>query len=369
MNLINSKLLEKTLDFFRNITNEDRIAVIHHTDPDGVCSGVIVSKAIEKLRNKKIDLRLNQNSSELYISEKTIAELKRNNINKVIITDMSVDQDVSENCVKDIKEFADLIIIDHHKLYEDLNSDKITLIKPHMIYDDVDSAQYCAAKFCFDLVSKIINIDELDWIATIGIIGDCGYQTWKTFVDNTLKKYNIEIKDDSFETKIGQIAEIISCTEAFDINKVELAFNITYNATSYEDVLNSELKNYKEDVDKEIQFWRKNIKDKAEIYEDMDLIYYELINPKFPVKSNLCTLLSFDYPTKSIIITQEYDTKDLITISARRRDCKIKMNELLESATKGLERSGGGGHIPAAGGRLLKKDKDIFKKRVLEWLK
>ncbi len=367
MKLINEKLLNNTLKFFKNIKKEDKIAVIHHTDPDGICSGVIVSKAVEKLRDAKIDLRLNQNSSELFISEETVKRLEENGINKVIITDMGVDQQVEENFVEKITDFAELVIIDHHKLYRDLNSEKITLIKPHMIYEDVDSAQYCAAKFCFDILSKILDLSEFDWIATIGIIGDCGYNTWKGFVDDVLTKYDIELKQNGFDTEIGQIAEIISSTEAFDINKVELAFDIVYNANSYKDVLNSELKQYKEDIDNEIKIWRNEVEKRAEIKGN--IIYYHIKNPKYPIKSNLCTLLSFDFPDKSIIIVQEYDNDELITVSARRRDNKIKMNELLESATKGLKRGGGGGHIPAAGGRFLKKDKKIFKERVLEWLK
>ncbi len=366
MELINKELLDQTKNFFNNITKEDKVAVIHHTDPDGVCSGVIVAKTIQKIRDKPIDLRLNQNSSELFISKDTLEKLKEKRINKVIITDMSVDQDVSENKIETIPDFAKLLIIDHHKLYRNLNSNKIVLIKPHMIYKDVNSAQYCAAKFCFDICSKLADIKELDWIASIGIIGDCGYETWKFFVDNILAKYEIEKKTDIFYTELGRIADIVSCTEAFDIDKIEKAFDIIYNAKNHKEVLNSELRKYKEDVKKEIDFWRTNLKEKAEIKED--LIYYE-INPKYPVKSNLCTLLSFDFPDKTIVLVQEMEGENLIAVSARRRDNKVAMNDMLEYAAKGLEKAGGGGHIPAAGGRFLKKDKQRFKKRLFEWLK
>ena len=357
-------LMKKTLDFFKNLKNEDRIAVIHHTDPDGVCSGVIVSKTVEKLLGRKINLRLNQNSSELFLSEKTLETLKASSINKVIITDMGVDQDVAENKVTDIIDFAELLIIDHHKLYRDLNSDKITLIKPQMVDENADSAQYCAAKFCFDIVRQIVDASELDWVASIGVIGDCGYKTWKNFVDAVIIKYGIEPKDDPFQTELGQIAEIVSYNEAFNIDNVALAFDIVYNAASYKDVLHSELRKFKLEVEEEIKKWKAKLPDEAEFVEDK--IFY-FIKPKYPVKSNLCTVLSFDYPEKTIIIAQEMPSEEIMTVSARRRDSKVRVNDMLEQVTKGLERAGGGGHIPAAGGRFLKKDFEIFKKRVLEW--
>ena len=41
------------------------------------------------------------------------------------------------------------------------------------------------------------------------------------------------------------------------------------------------------------------------------------------------------------------------------------MNELLENAVRGFEHAGAGGHIPAAAGRIMKKDlpKPALKKK------
>ena len=50
--------------FISGISKNDRVAVMHHTDPDGVSSGVIMSKVIERTRGKKIDLRWNQGAGD-----------------------------------------------------------------------------------------------------------------------------------------------------------------------------------------------------------------------------------------------------------------------------------------------------------------
>jgi len=41
------------------------------------------------------------------------------------------------------------------------------------------------------------------------------------------------------------------------------------------------------------------------------------------------------------------------------------MNKLMKKGTEGLENATGGGHIPAAGGRFMKKDLQKFKENIL----
>jgi len=58
--LINEILLNKFLDFFKSLTPEDKVGIIHHTDPDGVSSGVIVWNIVSRVRGKEPDFRINQ---------------------------------------------------------------------------------------------------------------------------------------------------------------------------------------------------------------------------------------------------------------------------------------------------------------------
>jgi len=57
-----------------------------------------------------------------------------------------------------------------------------------------------------------------------------------------------------------------------------------------------------------------------------------------------------------------------MSFSARRQDFKVKTNEVLETAVKGFEDAGAGGHIPASAGRIRKSDLPEFKKRVMQAL-
>jgi single-stranded DNA-specific DHH superfamily exonuclease len=74
------------------------------------------------------------------------------------------------------------------------------------------------------------------------------------------------------------------------------------------------------------------------------------------------TIVSVRNPHNTILIGKVKD--DGFQISARRQDKKKNMSELLKELVAGFEGSNAGGHVPAAGARILLKDKEEFKKRV-----
>ena len=107
-----------------------------------------------------------------------------------------------------------------------------------------------------------------------------------------------------------------------------------------------------------------NNRNKAEIYDDL-VIYY--VKPKYKVSSSLSTILNLQYfKDNTILLIAEYDDKEYLEISARDQRCIIKLNELLRECIKDSDGSSAGGHIPAAGARIKKKDLGIFKKRLID---
>ena len=360
----NAKLVGRFRDFINSISKDDVVAVLHHTDPDGVCSAVIMAKLVEKKIGKRIGLRINQKAGEIPVTDETLEILKSNKVNKLIMTDLSSDQDPAN--LKEIEKFAEILLIDHHKIYNDLNSEKTVFIKPQMI-SEKKPGSYPASKLCFDLASEVENIDELDWIAAIGLIGDCAFDYWKQFLDKVLAKYNIEKDPDLFQTKLGKCASLMSDAESFDSSKVEEAFNVLYKSLGPDDLLGSSLQKYRETVENEISYWKEHMNEFAEFFDDIGLVFY-MIKSKYRIKAPLNTRLSLELPGKTILLLQESEGNK-ISISARRRDEKVAVNELLENAIKGLEGASGGGHIPAAGATIRKEDLQKFKENIINILK
>ena len=358
------KLMERFRSFINSITKDDIVAVLHHTDPDGICSGAVMAKLVEKARGKKIDLRINQLAGEIPVTNETVEILKSHKVTKLIITDLCVDQEPSN--ISEIEKFAEILVIDHHKVYNDISSEKTIFFKPDFISDKKSSA-YPAAKLCFDLASEIEDMNEFDWIAAVGLIGDCAFNEWREFLDGVFAKYKIEKDSDIFETDLGKCASLISDAESFDTSKVEEAFNVILNSSSCADLLKSSLQKYRETIENEISYWKGHMKEFAEFYDDINLIFY-IIKSKYRIKAPLNTRLSLESPNKTILLLQESEN-NMIGISARRRDEKVAVNELLENAIKGLEGASGGGHIPAAGAKIRKQDLQKFKQNIIKYLK
>lgn len=365
MDATNKKLLGDFDNFVSTyITKKERIAILHDLDPDGICSGVLSAHAVNQLRGKKIDLRLQQKPGEIPLSQETLKKLKEKKISVLISTDKALDQD-SATIHKALK-FCKVLVIDHHKLYDPLeNSKDFVMVKPQLLGSKTEPSKYCTAKLAYDLWNRHVPLNQVAWKACPGIIGDVAYTAWKKFVDTTLGKYNYVVHSDPFHNQFGKIAEMISHVECYDDTKLGQAFETLLNANHPKEMLASPLKKYSKIVKKEISYYITHVKKLAEIHNDKNLIFY-VIRPKYNIKSNISTILSMQHRDKTLILCSP-GKDNMIHLSLRRQDGKIAMNELVEKATLGLE-GGGGGHVPAAGGRVSTRDFEKFKENVLRLL-
>ncbi len=350
-------LVKKTYQFFRELESKDKIAVLHHSDTDGICSGVLAAKIVEKLRGKRIDVRMNTEPSRVTISHAHVKDLRKAGITKLICVDCCVDED--PETIKLVEEFAKILIVDHHKLYQDLNSKRTVLIKPVMLNKKEDGSEYCVSKFLFDI--SPVDISDLDWISVAGLIGDMNHKRWSKFVKAVHQKYNLKWNKDIYKTTLGRGSNFLNF--AAILKELDAAFWKTYSANGPTELL--KLTKEYAIVEKEINYWVDNREKFAELHPKQNLIFYEL-EPKYPIKSVLATLISNLHPKTTIITTEAKGGE--VTISARRQDFKVKMNALLEKAVKGFEHSSAGGHIPAAGGHIQVRDLEKFKKRVIQLL-
>ena len=359
---VNTKLLQRSLQYLHGITKQDKIAVLHHTDPDGICSGVLVAKAVERLRGRKIDLRVNQKGTEHAILDATISRLKKKKINKLITTDLMVDKNKTQ--LHKLATFADVLVLDHHPYFGSKHP-RIIVAKPQVLYGDKKPNSYPASKFCYDILKRVVEMVDLDWMAAIGVITDGAFKRWKVFLKTVLKKHHLKYDPDPFKTAIGNAGRILHAAELYSERNVPKGYAVVYQATSVQDIIKSPLVKYRRAVRKELDYWLKHTKKYAEVNEACNLIYYEL-SQKYNVKGPVATILSLQHPHMTVVTLST--TSKYAYISGRRQDGKIDMNKLFQSALKGLPEAAGGGHPPAAGGRLLKKDLQRFKSNLVRIL-
>ncbi|MDO8459531.1 MAG: DHH family phosphoesterase [Nanoarchaeota archaeon] len=329
------------LDFISKLNKENKIALLSHTDLDGVASAKVANTVI------KTDLIKFINYSD--INESLIQELKENKINTLITTDLMM---TNPSIVESFGKNFNVLMIDHHTFEQDYNSDKI-------IY--INAQDFCATYICYYLFSKIQNIEKLDWLVACASISD--YMCFKNqeFMEKTLLKY-----DDKFTLEGNYVKK---SGKFWDLQWT-LCLAIIYSQDNLKIVLDSigedfadmkELKKSAAIVQSEIDnVLKKFEKEKISIKEG----FFWEFSPQFKIGSIISNLISSKYSNKKIIIASP--NPPYYKISSRRQDKKENMSLFIQNLVSGLEDAEGGGHIPAAGGNCLLKDKEIIIKRLKE---
>jgi len=345
------------------ITDKDKIAVYFGPDNDGLCSSIITSEAIKRLRNRPIDLLIYEESNEPKISRKNIRKLKDNEINRLIVLDIAIDS-APEDTLEALVNYKTLVL-DHHQTVQDLNRQGIIFVKPEF-FSDIPSAKYPVSKLAYDLFSKLIDIQDLDWISSIGILSDSAYPTWKAFVDEVNRRHHLKTDKDIWKSDLGLVASNLHYAILYSKNNLPKCSEILKNSNSPRDILTSPIKKYKEIVERKIQTLINNFPKNSESYHRGDVILYE-IQSRFDICSTLSTIISNKYiPNKTLIVIQPENGR--VTINARRQDGKINLANIIRGAVSGFDNASGGGHIPAAGASINKKDLPAFKKNILKML-
>lgn len=353
------KELEKKFEeFCKNLSNKDKVAIIHHSDADGFCSALISAKAIEKITGRKPLAVMPYEYGNRKQAQEAIDLMEKKGTNTLVIVDIGIDSAPEE--LKDKCDFQKCLVIDHHKLYKDLNSETTVFLKASF-FTDKDSSSYVASKFAFDLFSKIVDIRELDWLACIGILGDMSLEAWEGFVKETIGKRNVSL------TWLYRFLDLIAAVEVIDNKKMPELFWEFYNSKNPAGILENKFSGYLKDFKEEKDSLVKEFEENAEMHPEIELCLYTMKAKHENIKSYVINEVSEIHPNKTIVLIQ-YLGKERARFSARRQDFKIKVNDLLTEAIAGIPESTAGGHVPAAAGSVPVKQLEKFKDNVIKIL-
>ncbi len=363
MDLIKTDIYKKLFLAIKEITSDTQVAIFHDLDPDGLTSCAILDRALFRIRGRRSDLHIHQERGGVTISQNTISTLQKKNIGVLFCLDRAVDQD--PETVKSCEKICKLIVIDHHQYTNDIASERCLFIKPDK-FSEVDSSKYPTARMVYDLFFTMADLDDCDWLMAVGVIGDAAYKQWKFAIDGVFDRYRITKKADVYETKLAQVTKVITSTVIVEPKDIPKLCDFLYGAKEFTDVMKSHFKTHEEAFDKEITNWFGLVEKKGEVYpEQKTVIYY--ITPKYGIRSVLSTLLSIKkFNNWTMVIAEEMLDEKLLGISIRNQSGEVDCVELVHHCIEGLEGANGGGHKPAVGGRIRKKDWKIFHTRLME---
>ncbi|MBM3233877.1 hypothetical protein FJZ19_02160 [Candidatus Pacearchaeota archaeon] len=327
---------KRFFEFIGNLQEKDKIAIISHTDPDGICSAVIASRIIKP---DYIDFINYQQG----IYFKVVENLKKRKISKVFFLDLVVEGE--KEAIREIEKFAEIVVIDHHPLTADLNSRKTIFLK--------SESRFPATYLCYYLFSKIQKIPS--WIVAVGIIDDMPQK----YNEKNCNKVFLDFEIERFQCDLWRVVSDISFAIAYFKNKEKEVYDLLMRARNPEELKINEIV---KKVRKDYEFWLDRYKKAREVYGNLIIF---TMNPKYAIKSFLINKISSisENKDKAFIFIRE---EEPLSISARCQDKKINCPVLLQEAVKNIPKTQVGGHVAAAGARVPRKYLSDFKKNLIE---
>lgn len=322
---------KKFSEFVSKLGEKDKIALISHTDLDGFASAKVVDKVVEA------DFRFFVDYDE--INDTLLSKLKKLKVNKIVMTDLSIDE---PEFLKKVEKFAEILIIDHHQFTQDFNTERITFLAAY---------EYCAAYLCYYLFSKVKNLEDMDWLVACAARADFMFSKNRKWTEGVVKKYGDKMGDyaSGYLGKINYVKDRIGYGIVYwkTKDKIDKVYDLIPGGFE----VSPELEKCASEVDEEIQ---KSLTKFEEEKKRVNCRLVWIFSPKFRIGSIVSTLISLRHQNQTVLILRPRGDK--YGVSARRQDREENMNELLKKVVGGLKGASAGGHIPAAGGYFAKKD-------------
>ncbi|MFA4820376.1 MAG: DHHA1 domain-containing protein [Candidatus Aenigmatarchaeota archaeon] len=349
--------MRRAINFLEKIKPTDEIVVIFNNDGDGICSCVLLNKFLEKTGRKKPYII----PQPMPMDKNIIQRIQTTVPNKLIFLDIAVDQ--QQNVLKKLGSICDIMIVDHHQVFKDMNRQQTDASSHHTsalvhynprieTHDTYRSTSYCVYKIC----SKIIDMSDLLWIAGVGMVSDYNLEDSKDLVKELKKIYSLE--EPLYGTKLGRIADMITSTRATNILSCEQMVGVLEN-TNFEDFEKAR------NADKMVESQKIIENEITDILADYEhkmersgkIIFYN-IKSKFNLGSSISTKISENVQKDLVVVYERSGNR--IKISARNQAKNINAGKVMQRASKEVGGSGGG-HEAAAGATFPAVEWDRFK--------
>jgi single-stranded DNA-specific DHH superfamily exonuclease len=332
-----SELLEKGKAFVENIKPSEKVLLVFHKDVDGYCSGAIFLKGLEKIG------KAGNVKTLPVINEELEAILKGDSVkpyNKIIILDVDIPY-----LKRDFESFlGDILIIDHHSIRKDLNSERLIYINPRFENEEIyQPASYVVYKF----LASFIDLKDMEWVSVLGTVADFAFDDCR----DILSKYlDIKSKEELPSTKFWEVSKMIY--SAITLEKENILETIlkygSLNGIKKDQMLLSSMVEFDHELEKvKREFWN-NV-------ERIGNIIISRIYPSYKrIASSLSTSISLENKDKMVVVLEKREDK--FKVSARYQSGKVHLGKLMESCC-----ISGGGHRHAAGGIIGIDDYEKFK--------
>jgi len=330
-------------NFISKFNNKEKIAIISHTDLDGITCTRIINEVVDA------DYLMFKEYSQ--INDILVKELNDKKVRFVIFSDINI---TNKLVIDEISKFSEILIIDHHRVDLDYNNEKVVYL---------NAQGFSAGYLSYYLFSKISNLESYDWLVACSCISDWLILKPASWLQSIMAKYGDKLviegeglRKEGFFWDLQYKLSLVLVYFKEDMMKA-------YNLIDGKSVQDDQIDRYSKIVNKEIE-------NNIFIFKDKSIPiragYYFEPKSKFKVEAMIINELSSRDFSKTFVFSNT--EKEMVKVSARRQDGKIDMSLFVKKLIEGFENSSAGGHIKAAGCNFPARYLPEFKKR-LEILK
>ncbi|MFH1424879.1 MAG: DUF359 domain-containing protein [archaeon] len=314
-----------------------KTVVLHHDDPDGCTSAVLMLKKVKAVPIVTNDVTIHANLRR---------EIEKENAKNLIIVDLGGE---ARSDIVEMSQKMNVMVVDHHQVWGDAPFGNALLLNPHL-FEVPDTHIAPASYLCYKITQ------DNDWIAAIGVIGDKGQPQCADFLKKTKSHYKVDFDE---LTELASAADVVGESDSL--------VQILLKANGPGDLLKSkELVEYGKTVASELNLLLAAHKKEAKLLAGGKLLVYEM-KSELEMRGAVANQLQTHYPDKVIIIAEAEDDEFSMSLRTMRDD--FDLVPAIKASIAGLKSAQGGGHAHASGAKVLLKDKETFLQRFAEQIK
>jgi len=338
---------KNAINFLKDLEENEDVVIIFNNDADGITSCAILMKFLDTKKIKPYII-----SQPMPPDKNLMKRVQLSLPRKMIFLDMAIDQE--SNIINRLKSFCSILVIDHHKIYRDLNEDGVVHYNPR--FDDPNVYQ-STAYLSYKIVSELMDLEDSLWISAAGMVGDYNLNYSQDLVKKAEKKYDVKELRTSIVGRIAHMTEAAKSTKTMSCEEIVQKL---FEAKDYKEIVTSgKFLNPYNEIEKEITIIKKDFEKSAEVIGN--LMLYN-IKSKYNLSSVISTIVSGDHLDKIVIVWEQKGNK--IKMSTRNQGNDFDLDTILKKAIRGMKASAGG-HKKAAGAVIEAQDWDTFKKRLI----
>ncbi|MDD3628018.1 MAG: DHHA1 domain-containing protein [bacterium] len=363
-------MLDKAESFFREISQSDRICLIHHGDADGVTCAIFIYYLILDLRNTPPD-------HVFWVSTKSYDMKEERELIKNLAPDILIVVDL--DLVKEDGLFNEwslnipkIFIYDHHSISKDINMIPNNIIYLNARMLNQEGIWHPASFFGYEIARRFFETDDYCWIAGVGLRGDHAHEEYPEFFEKIREKFPIlflEVVEKEYKSILEGLTHLVNAgffyhpdarektsflalKEAFEKNDPMLFFEGT-------GPIFEELRRKSVELKKEIKRLTDETRKDGYRPQDLNLVIHKVKTPHYIVgviAGNLCK----EEGNLVCAIANEFDENMGIELRMSHGS-RINFVEILQVMREQFNFLSAGGHPVAAGCLIRPSQYEEFK--------